>query len=142
MLPMSQPDFHEFRRGDVLRPFTIRVRPDEARAYLDATGETEATAVLWEHTAPPLAVGALLLAGLMDEVPLPAGAVHIGQDFDFVHPVPLGADIEVRMAIAQQSVRGGQNIVVFGSELSYEGRLVMRGRTMVTAPAPVQEGAR
>lgn len=138
---MSQPDFHAFRRGDVVPPFTIRVRPDDARAYLAATGETEATTSLWAEHAPPLAAGALLLAGLMDEVPLPAGAVHIGQDFDFVHPIPLDTEIEVRMAIAQQSVRGGQNIVVFGSELSCDGRVVMRGRTMVTAPAPVQEGA-
>lgn len=143
---MSKADFHDFRRGDELRPFTIRVTAEDARSYLGATGEDEATLPLWEQTAPPLAVGALLLAGLMDEVPLPAGAVHIGQDFEFVHPVPLGADVEVRMAIAQQSVRGGQNVVVFGSELACDGRVVMRGRTMVTAPAPApapaQEGAR
>ena len=141
MACMSQPDFHAFRRGDSVPPFTIRVRADDARAYLAATGESEATASLWAEHAPPLAVGALLLAGLMDEVPLPAGAVHIGQDFEFVRPIPLGAEVDVRMTIAQQSVRGGQNVIVFGSELSCDGVVMMRGRTMVAAPAPVQEGA-
>jgi hypothetical protein len=139
---MSLPDFHDFRRGDVLRPFTLRVSAEEARAYLVATGESAATARLWEHTAPPLAVGALLLAGLMDEVPLPAGAVHIGQDFEFIHPIPLDAEVEVRMVIAQQSVRQGANVVVFGSELTSAGRVVMRGRTMVTAPATVSGAAK
>lgn len=138
---MSQPDFHAFRRGDAVPPFSLRVRADDARAYLTATGESEATASLWAEHAPPLAVGALLLAGLMDEVPLPAGAVHIGQDFEFVHPIPLGAEVQVQMVIAQQSVRGGQNVIVFGSELSCDGVVAMRGRTMVAAPAPAQEGA-
>lgn len=138
---MSQPDFHAFRRGDAVPPFSLRVRAADARAYLAATGEAEATVPLWAEHAPPLAVGALLLAGLMDEVPLPAGAVHIGQDFEFVHPIPLGAEVQVQMVIAQQSVRGGQNVIVFGSELSCGGVVAMRGRTMVAAPAPTQEGA-
>jgi predicted RNA-binding protein len=50
--------------------------------------------------------------------------------------------VQVQMVIAQQSVRGGQNVIVFGSELSCDGVIAMRGRTMVAAPAPTQEGAR
>src|SRR5437868_4664705 len=100
---MTQPDFHDLRRGDQLPPFRIRVTAEDARAYLDATGDEHDA--LWSKTVPPLAAGALLLAGLMDEVPLPAGAVHIGQDFEFVAPIAIGADIEARLNIAQQSVR-------------------------------------
>lgn len=136
---MVQPDFHDFRRGDTVPVFHFRVGAEEARAYLDATGDEQSA--LWTETVSPLAAGALLLAGLMDEVPLPAGAVHVGQDFEFVAPIAIDADIEARMNIAQQSFRAGSNVVVFGCELTSGGRLVMRGRTMITAPAPTAEVA-
>ena len=58
---MTQPDFHEFRRGDAVPVFHFSVSAEEARAYLDATGDAHAT--LWTETVPPLAAGALLLAG-------------------------------------------------------------------------------
>ncbi len=137
---MALPDFHDFHRGDTVPVFHFSVSAAEARAYLDATGDEHAA--LWTETVPPLAAGALMLAGLMDEVPLPPGAVHIGQDFEFVAPIAVDADIEARLTIAQQSLRGGSNVVVFGSEMTSGGRVVMRGRTMITAPARTDEVAK
>jgi acyl dehydratase len=117
---------------------TFTVSSEEVRAYLDATGEPPEH---WERTVPPLALGALTLAGLMDEIPLPPGALHVGQEFDFLGAVAHGERVEARLTVAQQSERQGANIIVFASELRCGERIVMRGRTTVMAPAPARAGA-
>jgi len=127
-------DFHSLRRGDSLPSFTFAVSAEEARAYLAATGERDA---LWRETVPPLALGALTLAGLMEEMPLPPGALHGGQEFEFLGAVAHGQTVEARLSVAQQSERAGTNIVVFASELQCGERLVQRGRATVMAPVAV-----
>jgi hypothetical protein len=85
---------------------------------------------------PPLALGALTLAGLMEEMPLPPGALHAGQEFEFLGAVVHGEAVEAQLSVAQQSERQGANIVVFASELRCGERVVLRGRTTVMAPLP------
>ncbi len=134
---MSHPiDFHALRRGDALPAITFSVSAEEARAYLDATG---AAAEVWGDTVPPLALGALTLAGLMRKMPLPPGALHGGQEFEFLGAVAHGETVEAHLTVAQQSERQGTNIVVFASELQCGERVVVRGRTTVMAPAPAPE---
>ncbi len=124
-------DFHALRRGDILPPIVFAATSEDVRAYLDATGESPA---LWGETVPPLALGALALAGLMAEMPLPPGALHAGQEFEFLGAVAHGQRVEARVTVAQQSERQGSNIVVFASELRCGERAVLRGRTTVMAP--------
>lgn len=125
-------DFYALRRGDALPPVAFAMRADEVRAYLDATGEP---AEHWERFVPPLALGSLALGGLMEVLPLPPGALHAAQEFEFLAPIAHGERVEVRMSVAQQSVRAGSSIVVIASELESGGRLVARARSTVMAPA-------
>lgn len=132
-------DFHALRRGDALPPVRFAVSTEEARAYLAATGEAPET---WTETVPPLALGALTLAGLMEAMPLPPGALHGGQEFEFLGAVAHRETVEAQLTVAQQSERQGTNIVVFASELRCGERLVQRGRATVMAPvAASPEGA-
>lgn len=137
---MTGQTFHALRRGDLVPPYSVTVTSEDVRDYLEATGEA---ADAWRAVVPPLAIGALLLAGLMDEIPLPDGAVHVGQQFEFVRPVAHGEPVEARLTIAQQGIRAGQNMVVFAAEVvAGDGSVVMRGRSMVFAPAVAQEAVR
>jgi hypothetical protein len=85
---------------------------------------------------PPLALAALTLAGLMDQVPLPPGAVHVAQELESVAAVRHDETVEAQLSIAQQSVRQRTNVVVFALEVRREGRTVLRGRSTVMAPSP------
>lgn len=125
-------DFYALRRGDALPQVAFALSADEVRAYLDATGEP---AERWARLVPPLALGALALGGLMEALPLPAGALHAAQEFEFLAPVAHDERVEVRMSVAQQSVRAGASIVVIASELESGGRPVARARSTVMAPA-------
>ncbi len=124
-------DFHALRRGDRLPAIAFTVTSADVGAYLDATGEDAHT---WSVHVPPLALGAYILAGLMEEMPLPPGALHAGQEFEFLDLVAQGEPLEADLTVAQQSMRQGSNIVVFASELRARGRSVLRGRTSVMAP--------
>ena len=130
---MTKPEFHALRRGDAIPPFSFRVSAADVRAYLDATGCNKHA---WKHAVPPHALAALTLAGLMDEVPLPAGAVHTAQELESIRAVEHDEPIEAWLTIAQQSVRQGTNVVVFAIELRGDDGVALRGRTTVMAPAP------
>jgi hypothetical protein len=130
---MTRPEFHALRRGEVLPPFSLCVSGEEVREYIEATGGDPA---VWCHTVPPLALAALTLAGLMDQVPLPPGAVHVAQELESVAAVRHDETVEAQLSIAQQSVRQGTNVVVFALEVRREGRTVLRGRSTVMAPSP------
>ena len=132
-------DFHSLARGDALPPIALSVSADEARAYLDATGEA---AERWTDAVPPLAQGAFILGALMEQMALPAGALHTGQEFAFLRAVAPGEPLEARIEVAQHSERRGSLIVAFDLELrGADGEPVLRGRSTVIAPARAEGAA-
>lgn len=127
-------DFHGLARGDefLLPPFSIDTAG--VRAYLDATGEQEDH---WDGVVPPLAAGALALGALMEHVPLPGGALHAGQEFEFLRTITPGESLETLVRVAQRSERRGTLLLALEVELrsGTDGETVLRGRSTVAAPA-------
>lgn len=121
-------DFATLERGYELAPFEFRVSAAEVQAYLDATGEVNE---LWDHSVPPLALGALALGGLMARFETPPGLVHTGQEFDFTGDVAIDETVEVRIVVASGSERRGVLMVVFETEVQTADAQIGRGRTSV-----------
>lgn len=119
-------------KGDQLEPFEVCLTSDDIAAYLAATGEENAT---WDGAVPPLAIGAFALGGLMEQVGIPEGLLHSGQEFEFVRPVAHGAPVEVRCSVASHAERRGALMVAFDLELHGGGELVGTGRTSVIVPS-------
>lgn len=133
-------DFFEIELGDVLPEFPVRVGVDDLRDYLAATGESEApSARLWVETVPPLALGAFVLAALMEQLPPPFGAVHAGQEFEFHRAVAPGEELAARVTVDRRAERRGSLFTAFGIELRAGEELVAEGRT--TLVNPVAAGA-
>lgn len=128
-------EFHDMRRGDAVPRYTFRAGTDERDAYLHATGESVDH---WPEAMPPLALCALALGGLIDEVPLPDGAVHAGQELEFLRPVPLGAEVEANVTLVQRGDRRGTLVYVFDLDLRCAGEPVVHGRSTVIATAREQ----
>lgn len=129
----AEPDFHALARGDefVLPSFSFDA--SDVRAYLDATGEP---AERWDGVVPPLAAGALALGALMERVPLPGGALHAGQEFEFLRAIAPGESLETLVRVAQRSERRGTFLLALEIELrGADGETVLRGRSTVAAPA-------
>ena len=135
-------DFFAIARGYSLPAIAVVLDDADMRAYLAATGEPPEH---WTEAAPPLAVGALVLAALTEHMPLPEGTVHIGQEFEFLRAVAPGEPLQAQLRVAQRSERGGAVVLALDIELhAAAGETVLRGRTTVVAPSPsaaVEAGA-
>ena len=111
----------------------MTISEEQVRAYLDAV-EDGADVYRAEGLAPPMAVAALVMGAAMRAVELPAGAVHTGQEFDFVAPVPLGAELDCDATIAQNSVRRGTRFLVLRITGASEEGPAFSGRASIAIP--------
>lgn len=127
-------DFFLVRTGDVLPVVTLNVTREDALRYLAATGEDDAH---WPGIVPPLALGALALAALTDEMPLPKGVFHSSQEFDFLEAVPFDATLDLSIAVERRAERGGTVYTTVGLDLRHEDRTVCTGHATVVLPARV-----
>jgi hypothetical protein len=125
--------------GDMLPALSLTVTREEALGYTAATGEDDAH---WPGVVAPLALGALALGALMDEMPLPKGVFHSAQEFDFLEAVPFGSELDLHISVERRVERAGALFTSVGIELHLEGRPVCRGKaTVVLPPARVEAGA-
>ena len=128
-------DLFEIKLGDVLPEFAVRVGVDDVRAYLAATGESEGpSAQLWAETVPPVALGAFVLAALMEQMPPPFGTLHAGQEFDFHRPVAPGEELTARVTVDRRAERRGSLLTALSIELRAGEEVVAEGRTTLVNP--------
>jgi acyl dehydratase len=120
-------------------PGTSFVLDDETVArYLEAV-EDEALPRLAQAASkawvPPMAVAALALRSLMEEMTLPAGAIHGSQELGFVRAVETGERITCRAWLSHRSQRAGWWILAVEMEgVDESGQPVLTGRLTVMVP--------
>jgi acyl dehydratase len=119
--------------GHVFPPIIFSVQAEQARAYGAAVGDTLG---LYEDTGvvPPLAVAALALGALLEQVSLPPGTLHATESLSFKAPVPAGAALECRATLAQRSQRSGWIVSVLDTEVSHDGAVAITARATVLSP--------
>ena len=84
---------------------------------------------------PPMAVAALALRSLMEEMTLPAGSIHASQELEFVRAVEAGERITCRAWLSHRSQRGGWWVLAVEMEGADEsGQAVLAGRLTVMVP--------
>jgi acyl dehydratase len=85
--------------------------------------------------APPMAVAALSLRGVVNDLAVPAGTLHAGQELEFSGAVQVGETLACKATVLQNSVRGAWRFLVVG--LSVEdgrGVPVMSGKSTLVVP--------
>jgi hypothetical protein len=103
-------------------------------AYLAATGD-QAVCYRDDGLSPPLAVAALALGRLLEQIELPAGSLHTGQEFEMAEGVPLHSTLSLSGKLAHRSERAGFVVSIVEFEIAVAGEPAMTGRTTVMAPA-------
>ncbi len=129
------PRLDELPKGYQVPPFSFELTPQWVREYA-ASVEDEAIGALDEALVPPMAVAALAVRSLLESANLPPGAIHLGQEMDFVRPVRVGERLAASGQVASRGERQGW--IVMGIELNVEdesGSPVMQGRALLTMPA-------
>lgn len=130
-------DLSRVAAGDVLADFAFAVTADDVHDYLDATGEVNE---LWETHVPPLALGALVLAGLIARAGGLEGLVHTGQQISFRRAVTIDESLGGRFTVISHSKRKGVYINALKLEISSDDGPVAEGRTtLLLAPDGASE---
>ena len=111
--------------------------------YVDAVGDRSGIFDLGADrpVVPPMAVAALSLRGVLDDLGIPEGTVHVGQELGFSGVVQVGDTLTCKATVVQNSVRRDFRFV--GLRLSVKsgaGREVMSGKSTLLMPA--REGLR
>jgi acyl dehydratase len=125
-------------RGQQLSAASFVLDKEAVARYLEAV-EDEALPRLAQAEGkawvPPMAVAALALRSLMEEMTLPAGSIHASQELEFVRAVEAGERIACRAWLSHRSQRGGWWVLAVGMEgADASGRPVLVGRLTVMVP--------
>jgi hypothetical protein len=139
LTPANLPSLADLPRGHELPASDFRLAADDVRRYLEAVEDRSGAygqgpdGPTW---VPPLAMAALALRAIMEQVELPAGALHTGQEVEFQHPVPVGVSLRSRARVAQRSEMRGAVISVIEFGVAEEGSSVpaVVGRATVMMP--------
>jgi acyl dehydratase len=124
MTKPNLPSLADLPRGHDIPVATFRLGADDTRRYLEAVEDR--TGAYGEGPdrptwVPPLAVAALALRAILEQVELPAGALHTGQEVEFRRPVPVGSLLRPRARVAQRSEMRGAVISVVEFDVAAEG---------------------
>ena len=130
-------DYAALRPGQEISRQTYRLDPDTVARYVEAVGDQSRFSTQPRDTAPvpPMAVAALGLRGVLEDLAIPGGAVHAGQELEFSGAVQAGETLQCIATLAQNSVRGEWRFMVV--QLAVQdggGRQVMTGKSTIMIP--------
>ena len=87
-------------------------------------------------TVPPMAVATFALRGVLDDLGIPEGTIHVGQEMAFLGAVATGEELNCKAVISQNAVRTGYRLLAVGMEVHDEKhRRVMTGKSTILVPA-------
>lgn len=122
-------------KGYAFPTATLTLSRDDIDAYLDATGDAAFRALAASGKAPPLAAAALALRALLGSFDLPAGAVHTGEELEFVRPAAAGEPLRCESTVTHASDRQGYRFATIEQRvLDGAGQAVLVARAALMAP--------
>ena len=122
----------DFAAGHVFEPVRFTITAADARAYRTAVNDRLPSSGL----VPPLAVAAIALGKLLEQVGLPPGSLHASESLTFAGVVTEGSEIECSTRLSQRSVRGGWVVSVLDTDIASGGATAVSARATVLSPQP------
>ena len=138
-------NYSELAPGDEISSRTLILDEDSVDRYAAAVADPNVV-----HNAdgmrmvPPMAIAALSLGGVINDLEIPDGTVHASQELVFPRAVPVGSKLECTAKLAQNSIRGEWRFMVVdlrvtnkvvGGVAGEGDAKVMTGRSTIMLPA-------
>ena len=88
------------------------------------------------NLAPPMSVAALSLRGVVNDLKIPGGTLHVGQEMTYTKPVEVGEQLDCVAVLTSNNVRGDWRFMVVDLQVSNSaGKIVMDGKSTIMLPA-------
>lgn len=124
--PGQQISDRDYTLDDATVARYVRAVGDESGLYGAGDGS---------NLAPPMAVAALGLRGVVEDLQIPGGTLHTSQELEFMSAVEVGAELRCQAAVLQNSVRRDRRFLVVGLSMDDgAGRRVLAGKSTLVLP--------
>jgi len=131
----------QLEAGQQLGRYALDIRPEFVARYAEATADDTASQPFSEgRPIPPMAIIAIGLGKLIDELKLTGGTIHSAQEVEFLRPVLSGERIYAEAELTGISVRRGSR---FASILTrfVDSRNKPVASALSTIVVPVEENS-
>lgn len=106
-------------------------------SYIDAVADESSDKIAdgGNSIVPAMAIAAISLRGVIQDLEIPGGTLHAGQELEFTGIVPIGESLDCKATLLQNSIRKGWRFLVVRLEVAdSSGRQVMNGKSTITLP--------
>jgi acyl dehydratase len=110
MTDKSKTDYYQLTVGFEFPPHSYTLDSSSVSLYLEAVKESS-DLYRKENLVPPMAVTALAMASLAEELTMPPGTVHVSQELDFLKLVKVGDTITCYSKVSRKVDRGGLRLM-------------------------------
>ena len=130
-------DYSKLETGQELSSQSLTLDAKAVEEYTAAVSDTSSpVASDGSPLVPPMAIAALALSAVINTLQIPGGTIHASQELGFGAAAPVGATLDCRATLAQNSVRRGWRFLVVNMEATSEGGdIVMEGKSTIMLPA-------
>ena len=135
MLPL---DYSLLESGNEISNQTYTLGQKEVALYLEAVQDKSSRKFDKSgiELSPPMAVAALSLRGVVVDLQIPGGTLHVGQEMEFLNSVKVGETLKCVASLASNNVRGEWRFMVVSlTVLNSSGLSVMEGKSTIMLPA-------
>ena len=130
-------DYSKLNPGDSVSKKSYVLDAATVTEYIDAVADRSRVGISDEgrDAVPPMAVAAMSLRGVVNDLQIPGGTLHVGQELEFYEAVSEGETIDCTATLVQNSVRGDwRYMVVRLLTRDSKGREVMGGKSTIMLP--------
>jgi acyl dehydratase len=126
--------YQDLKAGQEFSPATFQLDAAAVADYLKAVEEDSA---IYRATGlvPPMALAALALKSLIDTISMPAGTIHVSQEFEFLAAVNVQDALTSQARVSRIQERGKLHLMTVDiSVVNQEQKQVLSGKTSFVLP--------
>ena len=127
-------DYSKLDLGQQISNYKYTMNKELVSRYVEAVSD-KSELYLKELLVPPMCIAALSLRGVVVDLDIPGGTVHVGQELEFIEAVLIGDKLDCRATLLQNAVRNEWRFVVVKLEVdNCEKRRIMEGKGTILIP--------
>ena len=131
-------DYGQLEAGQVVSRHSYCLDSELVSDYVEAV-QDDSGLILADSGAelvPAMAVAALSIRGVIEDLRIPGGTLHVGQEFEFSGAVSVGQTVDCVATLSQNSVRGEWRFLIVDCKVTGEDDAeVMQGKSTIMIPA-------
>ena len=126
-------EYSKLSSGQSISKRAFRLDSEAVRRYVAAV--SDGALDQGSTHVPPMCLAAMSLRGVIDDLQIPGGTVHAGQELQFLAEVEMGEELICEAVLAQNSVRGEWRFLVVELETrDSAARAVLTGKSTIMLP--------